>query len=159
MPRAAPWVGAALFVAGAAYAFSQAPRFVWLNTGLHIAHRWPVWAAALAAACGAGVAASALRGKPRKAAWALAVFSLANALHLGLYDVGAEDAGLSVQGLFGATTLPWKDVSRVDSGTRWIFVWGKDDSRVRIDAAAFAPEDRARLDRTIARRVKENGGR
>lgn len=158
MPRAAIWVGATIFLAGVVYAFSQAPRFVWLNTGVHIAHVWPVWAAALAAGLGAGLAAWALRGRPRIAVLALAAFSLAGALHLALYDVGAEDAGLTERDLFGTTRLAWKDVSRVDSGTRWIFVWGKDESRVRIDAAAFAPEDRARLDRTIARRVKENAG-
>ena len=159
MLRAAPWVGATIFVVGLGYAFSRAPRFVWLNSGVHIAHLWPVWAAAVLAGLGAGLAAWSLRGMARKAGLALAVLSLASALHLALYDVGAENAGLSERGLFGTTTLAWKDVSRVDSGTRWIFVWGKDESRVRVDAASFNPEDRARLDRTIARRVKENTGR
>jgi len=151
--------GATIFVAGVAFAWSRTPRFVWLNSGVHVSHLWPVWAAAVAAALGAGLAAWALKGKPRIAAIALAVFALASALHLGLYDVGAEDAGLTERGLLGTTRLAWKDVSRVDSGSRWIFVFGKDESRVRIDAASFAAEDRARLDRTIARRVKENAGR
>jgi hypothetical protein len=81
---------------------------------------------------------------------------LAYALQLGRYRVTIEGDGIGERWVFGSRTLAWKDVGRVESGTRRVVVWGRAEEQVRIDASAFAGEDRARLDRTLSRRIRES---
>jgi hypothetical protein len=37
-----------------------------------------------------------------------------------------------------------------------VVVWGRDEEQIRIDASGFAAGDRATLDRTLSRRIREN---
>lgn len=154
-----PLAGTALLVLGALFAGARPPRFVWLNSGLSIEHSWPEAAAAGLAAAGAFVAWHALGSRLRWAALLAGAAAAGFALQLALYRVAAEEGGLSERGLLGSRTLAWTEISRVESGSRFVVVWGRDDSQLRIDTRAFPPEERARLDRTIARRVREAAGR
>lgn len=152
-------VGALVFVVAGSITWNQAPRFVWLNTGLSIDYAWPAAAGAWLAAGGAVLAGTALSGRARWAPAAAALLGLGLGVHMLLYRVTAEATGLGERGLLGTRMLAWKDVGRVEAGSRFVVVWGRDEMQVRIDAASFPPEDRARLDRTIARRVREATGR
>ena len=150
------FLGGAVFVAGAYLSATEAPRFLWLNTGLSIDYPRAAAGWAMAAALGARLAALGLARGARLAAVGVVLVALVFAAHLARYRVAVEDAGLSERGLLGTKTLAWRDVARVESGSRLVVVWGRADEQVRIDASVFPAEERARLDRTIARRVRES---
>lgn len=154
--QAALLAGALLLLAGALLAARQQPRFTWLNTGVRVEYPPAAAAWALLAAVGAVLAALASRRAARIALAGLALASLVFAAQLARYRVAIEDAGLLERGLLGARTLAWKDVARVESGSRLLVVWGRGEEQVRINASAFAAEDRARLDRTLSRRIRES---
>jgi hypothetical protein len=153
---AAGWAGALLLPLGLWLAALQQPRFTWLNSGVRI--EYPPAAAlwALLAAAGASAAAVALGRRARPWLALVAAAALLYALQLNRYRVAIESAGIAERGVLGSRMLAWKDVGRVESGTRRVVVWGRDEQQVRIDAAAFAGEDRARLDRTLSRRIRES---
>jgi PH (Pleckstrin Homology) domain-containing protein len=148
-------LGATLFVAGA-YASQGPPRLTLLNAGLTVSHGWQHPVGALAAGAGAALAAAA---SPRR--WARVVFmflatlSVLVALHLSIYRVDADQTGLASRGLFGGTRIPWAEVAGVDGDAGLVVITGKDQKRIRVDTADFRPDQRATLDRTIARRVRE----
>jgi hypothetical protein len=152
--------GVVLLLAASALSLAISPRFTWLNSGLLVAYPARSAAWALAAAAGAAVAGLALtRSALRTLAFALAVIAIGFAGQRFRYRLVAENAGLSEQSLFGSTVFPWKDVTRVESGSQRIVVWGRGEDQIRIEVGSFPAEDRARLDRTLARRVRENSGR
>jgi len=149
-------LGAIIFVAGA-YASQGPPRLTLLNAGLSVQHPWRHPVGAVIAAAGAGLFASAA---PRRWAQvifgALAVLSVVVAIHLIAYRVDADQTGLASRGLFGRTRIPWPDVSGVDGDAVQVVVTGKNQNKIRIDTTDFRPDQRATLDRTIARRVRES---
>ena len=149
-------MGASLLLLGVWLATTQQPRFTWLNSGVRIDYAPAAAAWALLAALGGALAALALSGAGRMALAGLALVALAMALQLARYRVAIEDAGLTERGLLGNRTLLWKNVARVESGSRLLVVWGRADEQVRINASGFAGEDRARLDRTLSRRIRES---
>jgi hypothetical protein len=149
-------LGAALVPLSLWFAAAQRPRFTWLNNGVRIEYPPAALAWALLAAVGASAAAAALARRARPWLSLVAVLALGYALGLARYRVAIEDAGIGERGLLGSRTFAWKDVSRVESGSRRVVVWGRDEEQIRIDASGFAGEDRARLDRTLSRRVREN---
>jgi len=77
------------------------------------------------------------------------------AIHLSVYRVDADQAGLASRGLFGRTRIPWGEVAGVDGDAGQVVVTGKAQNKIRVDTADFRPDQRATLDRTIARRVRE----
>jgi hypothetical protein len=154
--QAAGLLGAALVPLGLWLAAAQRPRFTWLNNGVRIEYPTAALAWALLAAVGASAAAATLGRRSRPWLSLVAVLALGYALGLARYRVAIEDAAIGERGLLGSRTLAWKDVSRVESGSRRVVVWGRDEEQIRIDASGFAGEDRARLDRTLSRRVREN---
>jgi len=152
-------LGAVIFVAGA-YASQGPPRLTLLNAGLSVQHPWRHPVGAVIAAAGATLLAAA---SPRRWAHlifhALAALSLVVAVHLAAYRVDADAAALSSRGLLGRTRIPWGAVSGVDGDAGLVVVTGKDQNKIRVDTTDFRPEQRATLDRTIARRVRESSGR
>ena len=145
-----------MFVAGA-YASQGPPVLTLLNTGLSVHHPWRHPAGALGAALGAALVAWV---SPRRWAQAifvaLAVLSVLVAIHLTAYRVDADQSGLASRGLFGGTRIPWPDVAGVDGDASQVVVTGKGQSKIRVDTTDFRPDQRATLDRTIARRVGES---
>jgi len=148
-------LGALVFVAGA-FASQGPPRLTLLNAGLTVSHGWQHPVGALAAAAGAALLALV---SPRR--WAalifiaLGVLSLLVAIHLVAYRVDADQTGLASRSLFGRTRIPWGEVAGVDGDASQVVVAGKDQSKIRVDTTDFRPEQRATLDRTISRRVRE----
>ena len=149
-------IGAIVFVAGA-YASLGPPVLTLVNAGLSVHHPWrhPVGAVG-----GAAAAALLALASPRRWArlifGALATLSVLVAIHLTAYRVDADQTGLASRGLFGRTRIPWADVAGVDGDASQVVVTGKAQNKIRVDTTDFRPDQRATLDRTIARRVRES---
>jgi hypothetical protein len=132
-----------------------APRLTLLNADLHIAYPWPRGAAALASAAAAGGIAVILRRRAaRLAAGAFALAAALAAAHLLLYRVRAGADALEARGLLGVDRLAWASITEVRTGPGLLLVSGSGGQRLRVDTTDFRAEDRATLDRTIARRLR-----
>jgi hypothetical protein len=143
---------------GAAAASMGAPRLTLLNTDVHVAYPWYRPGAALLAAGAAAAAAGLIRlGWARVLAGVFAAAAALAAAHLLLYRVRAGDDGLEARGLLGAERLAWSAVARVETAPGLLLLTGTDGRKVRVDTTDFRAEDRATLDRTIARRLKTGG--
>jgi hypothetical protein len=149
-------LGAIVFVVGA-YQSQGPPRFILLNTGLAVQHGLRHPAGALLAAVGAGLLAmAATRAWARLVFIPLAIISVLVAIHLALYRVDADQTGLASRGLVRQTRIPWGQVTGVDGAAVQVVVTGRNQNTIRIDTTDFRPDQRATLDRTIARRVRES---
>jgi Bacterial PH domain len=141
--------------AGTAAAFGS-PRFTWQNEGLRVDHPPRRAVAALVAA--AAVAAAGLSGRSRPAAAAGLAAAAALAV-LGadrlVWRVEAVQDGLHERTVAGARTIAWSDVERVEPRPDALRLRARDGTEIVVRASGFAPEDRTRLERTIARRVRE----
>jgi hypothetical protein len=141
--------------AGAAAASMGAPRLTLLNADLHIAYPWTRGGAAVAsAAAAAGLAMLLRRRVARVAAGAFALAAAVAAAHLLLYRVRAGAEGLEARGLLGVDRLAWASITEVRTGPGLLLLSGSGGERVRVDTTDFRAEDRATLDRTIARRLR-----
>ena len=135
-----------------------APRLTLLNTDVHVAYPWyRPGAALLAALAAAGAAAMVRRPWARALTAVFALAALLAAAHLLLYRVRAGADGLEARSLLGAERLAWSSVARVETAPGLLLVTGTDGRKVRVDTTDFRAEDRATLDRTIARRLKSGG--
>jgi hypothetical protein len=136
------------------------PRLVFVNAGLQIEYPVIRGLAALGAMAGVALIAAAL---PKLALRLLACVAALGvcfvALHLLLYRLEATDAGLLSRGVLGTAAIAWKEVVGVDRGGDELIVTGRNDRQIRIDTTDFEPDQRATLERTIARRVQESGGK
>jgi hypothetical protein len=136
-------------------ASSGAPRLTLHNADVQVAYPWPQPAAALGCAAAAtALAVIARRGWARVAAGALALAALLAATHLARYRVRASPDGIEARGLLGSDRLAWAAVTQVETGPGLVLVRGSGGERVRLDTTDFRAEDRAALDRTIARRIR-----
>jgi hypothetical protein len=152
-------LAAAAFAAGAFFGLGP-PRLTLVNAGLRIDHPASQGLGRLLAAAGLGLSAYAVGHRWGRALLAAAAAAAA-ASGVGRLayrvDAGGEDVAL--RDWTGTTRLAWSAVVRVDDGPRLILIWGPGDSQVRLETGAFTAEQRAVLDRTIARRVREGGER
>jgi hypothetical protein len=151
-----PVLVAALLAALLALAFLSmgAPRLTLHNADVHIAYPWPRPAAALASAlAAAGVALMARVGWARVLAGAFALAAALAAAHLVLYRVQAGSEGIEARTLLGTDRLAWRAITQVETGPGLLLIRGGGGERVRVDTTDFRAEDRAALDRTIARRL------
>jgi hypothetical protein len=149
----------AAILAAAWLAFGPA-RVTWLNSGLRIDYPWPRGAAALFATAGSALLAALLDHRLlRLGAAVLALVGLLLGLHLLVYRLEAGEAGITRGGVLGSTTIAWTDVTRVDTGARALVITDRAEAQVRVGTSDLAPDERARLERTIARRVKEGSTR
>lgn len=161
LPRAARSILAVLGVViavGLAWLSGGPPRLTLLNTALVVDYPWLRGTSALC--CAAVLVLAAVATPQARARWIGLVFALlpfAVGLHLLLYQVEAADAGLRTRGLGGGHTLAWREVSSLRLGAESLTVEGG-GATIRIDTADFSAEQRAALERSLARRVNEAGG-
>jgi hypothetical protein len=145
---------AAALVAGGAFLSYGPPRLVALNAALRVEYAWPRVLGAATVAAGGLVLLAAGR---RRWLWALSAVlfagGLAAGLHLLRYRVEADDGGLSARALLGTSRLGWTEVERVETGPGLLVVTGRGRT-VRVDTTDFRPEQRAALERTVARRLR-----
>ena len=138
------------------YFMMGAPRITLVNDAVRVDYPRRLGIAGLVAAAGAALVATALpRRGPRVAVGVVAVAGLLVAVDRLVYRLEAGASGLISHGVLGATRLAWGDVTRVESGPEVVVVWGPGDAQIRVGTASFKPEQRAVLDRAIARRVRE----
>jgi len=71
-----------------------------------------------------------------------------------LYRLEALAEGLVERRLLGTVRLAWSEVTAVQTEPEALLVAGA-ATRVRIDTTQLSPDERASLERTIARRVRE----
>jgi hypothetical protein len=145
----------ALAAAGAVAALGS-PRFTWENAGLHVEHPPLRGVAALLGA--AALAGAGLSGRSR----AVAAAGLAAAAALGLlgahrlaWRIEAVEAGLHERTIAGWTRIAWRDAERVESRPEALRLRARDGREIVVGTRGFSAEDRTRLERTIARRVRE----
>jgi hypothetical protein len=129
----------------------RSPRLTLLNAALRIDYGWVVGVAALAAA-----AAIAPR---RWARGALVLFAVTVAGVGGSrlrYRLDVQPDGLNSRELTGSTLVPWGEVTHVDRGTEALVIWGRGETQIRVDTASFEGDQRAALERALARRIIES---
>lgn len=152
-------LGVALVVGGGFLSVGP-PDLVLLNASLRLQYPWIRGIGALLATVGVLLSAAAIRSlAPRLLCGALAVAPLLISLHLFRYRLEATDAGLVSRGVLGSTAIGWKEVQNVERGADLLLISGPGSARIRVDTTDFEPEQRASLERTISRRVKETTGR
>jgi hypothetical protein len=135
----------------------RSPRLTLLNAALRIDYGWVVGAATLAAAV--LLAAAAAIAPRRWAQAALALFAVAVAGVGGArlrYRLEIQPAGLNSRELTGSTLVPWGEVTHVDRGTEALVIWGRGETQIRVDTASFEGDQRAALERALARRIIES---
>jgi hypothetical protein len=151
--------GGSLLVAfGLFFAFAV-PRLTLVNASLVL--RYPIASSAglLVAATGLAIAGLALRVRVlRVIILTMGLCVLLWGVDRYLFQLEAGTSGLSQDGLFGRTTVAWVDVKRVEPGSSIIVVWGKGDAQIRVSTDSLAADDRAVVERTIARHVREARG-
>jgi hypothetical protein len=133
-----------------------APRFTWENDGLRVDH--PPQQAAAAALASAGVIGATWSARPRAvraAGFAAAAALVALAAHRLAWRVEAVDAGLRERTVSGWSAIPWSDVEAVEASPAAIQLRGRKGQRLEVATRGFSAEDRTRLERTVARRIRE----
>jgi hypothetical protein len=155
--RTAVRVALLVLAAAATAASFGSPRFTWQNDGLRVDH--PPYRGVAALVAAAAVAAAGLSGRSRPGA-AAAVLAAAGLASLGAqrlwWRVEAVERGLSERTIAGSRTIAWNEVERVEPRPDAVRLRARDGTEIALGARGFAPEDRTRLERTIARRVRES---
>jgi hypothetical protein len=135
----------------------RSPRLTLLNAALRIDYGWAVGGAALGAALLLGAAAAL--APPR---WATVGLVAAAAVIAGVgsarlrYRLEIQPDGLNSRELTGSTLVPWGEVTHVDRGTEALVIWGRGETQIRVDTASFEGDQRAALERALARRIIES---
>jgi len=156
--RKAALAAAAVVVAVAFYVALGPPRLVWLNAGLEIAHEWTHGAAAVLAAAAAAGMSAALRNR------AAQVVAVVSAAALGVfaaqritYRVDAVQDAISLRTILGTTRIAWSDVTRMDAAPTHLTAVSTTGA-IRIGTAGLSADEKAALERTVARRMREADG-
>jgi hypothetical protein len=146
---------ALVLVAGGGLLSMGPPRLTAVNAGLEIEYPWPRAAGAALAAVGGFLFVVAQKSFwARLAGSVFATTALAAAIHLGVYRIQADDQGLLARGLLGSTRVAWREVKTVNASPGLLQVTGS-GTVVKVDTTDYRPEQRAALDRTVARRLRE----
>ncbi len=135
------------------------PRFTWENEGLRLQHPLHQAVAALLGAAALAAGTLLVRSRTLAALGLVAALGLAVlAAHLFAWKVEAVEAGLQMRTLAGWTRIAWRDVDAVDSRESAVVVRSRGGATLVLATRGFGGEDRTRLERTVARRLKEASG-
>jgi len=133
-----------------------APRFTWANEGVRVEHPRAHPAAALGAALALGAAARGARPRMLVVAAGLGATALGGfGAHQLAWRIDAVEAGLHERWLGGAVHLGWSDIEAVEPRPAAVTLRARDGTTVVIATRRFGADERIRLERTIARRVRE----
>lgn len=151
-------LAASLLLSGLCLLASRGPlRLTWTNEGVVGAFPWQTIALAAAAAFGLAPALVLVSRPAGRLILALAAAGLvARAGDRAVYRLEAAAAGLTQRTLLGSTALAWRTVSQVTGSARAILVRDEAGASIEIPASLVRPEDRATLERTLARRIRES---
>jgi hypothetical protein len=145
--------GAAI-AGGAWLSWRGAPRLTLTNTGLQFANPAALPLYALVAVAGALVLLAALRRPRFRALAALgAALLLAYAAQLWRFEVVVGPDALSIRGLLTRESVAWAAVRRVDAEGGFLTLEGSGGERVSVATGRLPPEQRASLERAVARQI------
>ena len=154
--RTAVRVALLAFAAVGTAASFGSPRFTWENDGLRVDHPPRRAVGALVAAAAAAAVGLSGRSRPAAVAGIAAAIALAAlAADRLAWRVEAVQDGLHERTIAGSRAIAWSDVERVEPRPDALRLRARDGTEIVVSAGGFAPEDRTRLERTIARRVRE----
>jgi PH (Pleckstrin Homology) domain-containing protein len=142
------------WVAGAVFSMGP-PKLSLVNAGLTVAYPTARGLSALAGAVALALALLVRIRWVQVVAAVLAVATAAVGLHILRYRVVADASGLTTRSLASTRFLRWSAVARVEAGPGLVLLTSGDGFRVRVDTTDFSADQRAALDRTIARRLRE----
>ena len=132
------------------------PSFTWGNEGVRVQHPWAQAVAAFGAALAlAGAAFGFARLAPRIALGLAAAVLVALSAHHLAWRLEALDAGVNERSLRGAVSLSWSEIVSVEPTVGAVTLRSRSGKRLVIGTSRFEPDERVRLERTIARRVRE----
>ena len=132
------------------------PSFTWGNEGVRVQHPWAQAVAAFGAALAlAGAAFGFARLAPRIALGLAAAVLVALSAHHLAWRLEALDAGVNERSLRGAVSLSWSEIVSVEPTVGAVTLRSRSGKRLVIGTRGFEPDERVRLERTIARRVRE----
>jgi hypothetical protein len=135
----------------------RSPRLTLLNAALRIDYGWVVGVAALGAAVLLAAAAAIAPGRWARGALVLFAVTVAGVGGSRLrYRLEIQPDGLNSRELTGSTLVPWGEVTHVDRGTEALVIWGRGETQIRVDTASFEGDQRAALERALARRIIES---
>jgi len=133
-----------------------APRFTWANEGVVVEHPRTQPVAALGASLALGAAAFGARPRSLVVAAGLGAGALVVlGARLSAWRIDAVETGFDQRSLGTAVHLGWSDVEAVEPREGQITLRARGGLKVVIVTTRFAPDERVRLERTIARRVTE----
>lgn len=95
------------------------------------------------------------RRAARAAALGLAALACGFGLVRSFWRVDVTADALTERSVVGRTTIPWIGVSRLETTGERLLVWPRVGHPVALDLSSLDPSDRAPLERTVARRVRE----
>jgi len=148
-------VGLTLLGAGAWLATGPL-RLTVLNAALRLDHPGHHAAGALIAALGAALLAVSLRRRAaRIGAASVAAAALLLAARLSVYRVELTEQALVSEGLLSRSEIPWGRIGRVEIAPGALLVFESDELVLRVETGSFTADQRATLERGIARRVRE----
>ncbi len=139
-----------------AWATRIPPRVTLLNSSLSIANHWRAtlgWAGITAVPVLLALASS--RRAVRVLLGLVAALLALQAWHVAAFRLLAGEATLQERQALATLEIGWKEVTRVESAPKEVAVWGP-SSQILIDTSRFSADQRATLDRTIARRLREH---
>src|SRR5262245_8584859 len=132
------------------------PRFTLVNAGLRLDYPSARAVSAFVAAFGAGLGVVAAgRTWARVGSGVVALLLLLWGADLLVYRLEADGQSLSVRSFGRRAAIPWRDVQHVQAGPRLVVVTGGRDQQILVATDGFTSDQRATIERTIARRVAE----
>ena len=151
-------LAASLVLSGLCLLASRGPlRLTWTNEGVEASFPWHTLALAASATLSV-VPALVLVSRPGgRLILGLAALGLAaRAGDRAVYRLEAQAAGLRQRTLLSSRALDWSQVSHMESPLQAILVRDRSGAVIEIPASHLRPEDRATLERTLARRIRES---
>jgi hypothetical protein len=132
------------------------PRLTMVNAGLSVTYPWADGLGSLLACAGfAGIVALVGKIGVRVAAALLAFLSLWVGLHLLTYRLDTTTDGIAARSHLVRREIAWRDVIDVGLDLDFIVLAARGQQKIEIDTTDFTADQRAALNRTIARRVSE----
>jgi hypothetical protein len=132
------------------------PSFTWGNEGVRIQHAWAQAVAAFGAALALfGAAFGCVRLAARVALGLAAAALVGLSAHHLAWRLEAIEAGVNQRSLRGAVSLRWNEIVAVEPRAGSVTLRSRGGKQLVIATSRFQADERVRLERTIARRVRE----
>jgi hypothetical protein len=131
------------------------PRLTLANAGIRLDYPASALWLGLLAAAGAASVAFILAARPLRIGAAIAAAALLLvAVDRAAFRIDLDDVGLRLRRPLSSARVEWRDVTKVDSGAEVVTLATRSGSSVMLEVGSLTSEQRASLDRAIARRLR-----